>query len=60
MTRSNDPDPGFDPRVADWLEEGPHSAPGQVLTTVMAAGPFRPTRANRTPAEEVWTGDASA
>lgn len=42
MTRSNDPDPGFDPRVADWLEEGPHDAPGQVLATVLAAVPSVP------------------
>ncbi len=42
MTRSNDPGPGFDPRVADWLEDGPHSAPGQVLATVLAAVPSVP------------------
>lgn len=42
MTRSNIPDQGFDPRVADWLEAGPHSAPGQVLTTVLAAVPSVP------------------
>ncbi len=42
MTRSNDPDPGFDPRVADWLEEGPLSAPGQVLAAVVAAVPSVP------------------
>ena len=42
MTRPNDPDPGFDPRVADWIEEGPYSAPGQVLATVLAAVPSVP------------------
>jgi transglutaminase-like putative cysteine protease len=30
-------DPGFDGRVADWLEHDPDTAPGTVLSTVVAA-----------------------
>jgi dipeptidyl aminopeptidase/acylaminoacyl peptidase len=37
-------DPGFDPRVADWLEADPDRAPSQVLETVMAALPSIPQR----------------
>jgi hypothetical protein len=33
------PDPGFDQRIADWLEEDPDSAPAAVLETVAAAIP---------------------
>lgn len=29
----------FDPRIADWLEEDPNAAPGQVLNVVLAAFP---------------------
>jgi hypothetical protein len=32
-------DPGFEPRVADWLEDGPVQAPRDVMTTVRAALP---------------------
>jgi Tol biopolymer transport system component len=44
MTRHHEPDPGFDPRVADWLEDDPDTAPGQVLETVFAAFPSIPQR----------------
>jgi Tol biopolymer transport system component len=44
MTRFHDPDPGFDPRVADWLETDPNDAPGQILETVQAAIPAIPQR----------------
>jgi hypothetical protein len=37
MTRQ--PDPTFDQRIADWLEEDPSSAPREVLGTVLAAFP---------------------
>jgi hypothetical protein len=33
------PDPGFDQRIADWLEEDPDRAPAAVLETVTAAVP---------------------
>src|SRR5690242_4466807 len=33
------PDPGFDQRIADWLEEDPDRAPATVLETVNAAVP---------------------
>ena len=33
------PDPTFDQRVADWLEEDPTTAPREVLATVLAAYP---------------------
>ncbi len=42
MTRHHEPDLGFDPRVADWLEGDPDSAPSQVLETVFAAIPSIP------------------
>jgi Tol biopolymer transport system component len=42
MTRYHESDPAFDPRVADWLEGDPDSAPGQVLDTVLAALPSIP------------------
>jgi Tol biopolymer transport system component len=32
-------DPGFDPRVADWLEADPDHAPRDVLDTILAALP---------------------
>jgi hypothetical protein len=41
MTR---PDPGFDPRIADWLEEDPDRAPPTILQTVLAAYPSIPQR----------------
>ena len=44
MTRYLEPDPGFDPRIADWLEADPVDAPGQVLETVLAAYPSIPQR----------------
>ena len=44
MTRRYDLDPGFDPRLADWLEGDPDNAPGQVLETVLAAFPSIPQR----------------
>ena len=37
MNRSNDP--FFDSRIADWLEDDPNRAPGQVLDTILAAVP---------------------
>jgi hypothetical protein len=37
MNRSNDP--LFDSRIADWLEDDPNRAPGQVLDTILAAVP---------------------
>jgi N-acetylneuraminic acid mutarotase len=52
MTRHHDltPDPGFDPRVADWLEADPSVAPDPVLETVLAAFPSIPQRrASRLP-----------
>ena len=42
MTRL--PDPGFDPRIADWLEADPDQAPRSVLATVLAAYPSIPQR----------------
>jgi hypothetical protein len=32
-------DPGFDPRIAEWLETDPDRAPGEVLDTILAALP---------------------
>ena len=50
MTRP--PDPLFDQRIADWLEDDPHDAPGQVLEIVLAALPSIPRRrAARAPVE---------
>jgi hypothetical protein len=37
-------DPGFDPRIADWLEDDPDRAPDAVLETVLAAFPSIPQR----------------
>lgn len=43
-------DPGFDQRIADWLEADPVDAPREVLSTVLAAYPSIPQRrAWRTP-----------
>ncbi len=42
MTRQ--PDPGFDPRIADWLETDPDHAPAEVLRTVESALPSIPQR----------------
>jgi hypothetical protein len=42
MTRQNDP--GFDPRIADWLEADPDHAPPEVLRTVESALPSIPQR----------------
>ncbi len=53
MTRYIEPDPGFDPRIADWLEADPVDAPGQVLETVLAAYPIDPSAASYSPAAEV-------
>jgi dipeptidyl aminopeptidase/acylaminoacyl peptidase len=39
MTRDTRLDPGFDARIADWLEADPDTAPRQVLDTVLAAVP---------------------
>ena len=36
--------PGFDQRIADWLEDDPDDAPDAVLTTVLAAFPSIPQR----------------
>lgn len=48
MTRIVRPDADlFEPRIADWLEDDPQRAPGQVLDTVLAAFPSIPQR--RTP-----------
>ena len=33
------PDPTFDQRLADWLEDDPSTAPREVLATVLAALP---------------------
>ena len=44
MTRHNEPDPSFDPRLSDWMEGDPDTAPGQVLETVLAAIPSIPQR----------------
>lgn len=42
MTRL--PDPGFEPRIAGWLEADPDQAPREVLVTVLAAYPSIPQR----------------
>jgi hypothetical protein len=44
MTHDTRLDPGFDPRIADWLEADPNEAPGQVLDTVLSAVPSIPQR----------------
>lgn len=36
---NHSPDPLFDSRIADWLEEDPNTAPDQALATVLAAVP---------------------
>ena len=44
------PEPGFDPRIADWLEADPDFAPAEVLRTVLTAFPSIPQRrASRLP-----------
>ncbi|HJP88672.1 MAG TPA: hypothetical protein VJ850_06540 [Candidatus Limnocylindrales bacterium] len=44
------PDPSFDQRIADWLEDDPVLAPRQVLDTVLAAQPsISQRRARRQP-----------
>jgi hypothetical protein len=48
MTRSDEP--LFDPRIADWLEDDPHTAPEQALDVVLAAFPsIKQRRAWRVP-----------
>ena len=43
-------DPGFDQRLADWLEEDPHRAPPETVRIVLAAFPSIPQRrASRAP-----------
>jgi hypothetical protein len=37
-------DPGFDPRIAEWLEADPDRAPGETLDTILAALPSVPQR----------------
>jgi hypothetical protein len=37
-------DPGFDHRIADWLETDPDQAPREILDTVLAAVPSIPQR----------------
>ena len=44
MTRYIDPDPDFDPRVADWFASDPDAAPAQVLEMVLASVPSIPQR----------------
>jgi hypothetical protein len=47
---SRHPDPGFDPRIADWLEADPDHAPPEVLRTVESALPsIQQRRALRLP-----------
>jgi hypothetical protein len=41
---SRHPDPGFDPRIADWLEADPDHAPPDLLRTVAGAIPSIPQR----------------
>jgi Tol biopolymer transport system component len=38
------PDPGFDPRIADWLEADPSVAPRDLMTVVESALPSIPQR----------------
>lgn len=48
MTRSDEP--LFDPRLADWLEDDPHTAPDRTLEVVLAAFPsIKQRRASRVP-----------
>jgi dipeptidyl aminopeptidase/acylaminoacyl peptidase len=44
MTRDFRLDPGFDPRIADWLEADVNQAPAAVLETVLSAVPSIPQR----------------
>ena len=44
MTQFHAPDPGFDPRVADWLEGYPDQAPSQILESVLGAVSSVPQR----------------
>ncbi len=41
---SRTPDPGFDPRIADWLEADPNTAPRDLMTVVESALPSIPQR----------------
>jgi hypothetical protein len=43
-TDMNRPDPGFDHRIADWLEADPDRAPSEALDTILAALPSVPQR----------------
>lgn len=48
MTRSDEP--LFEPRIADWLEDDPYTAPDQALDVVLAAFPsIKQRRASRVP-----------
>ena len=48
MTRFDDP--LFDPRLADWLEDDPNTAPDQALDVVLASLPsIKQRRAVRVP-----------
>jgi hypothetical protein len=48
MTRSDEP--LFEPRIADWLEDDPNTAPDQALDIVLAAFPsIKQRRAGRVP-----------
>jgi hypothetical protein len=50
MSRYDRADPGFDPRIADWLDADAREAPGEVLEAVLAAFPsIRQRRAMRMP-----------
>ena len=41
---SRPPDPGFDVRIADWLEADPDLAPPDLMRTVESALPSIPQR----------------
>ena len=41
---SRTPDPGFDHRIADWLEADPNTAPRDLMTVVESALPSIPQR----------------
>jgi len=50
MTRYDDPDPGFDPRIANWLDADATEAPGEVLEAVLTVFPsIQQRRAMRVP-----------
>jgi hypothetical protein len=51
---SRHPDPGFDPRIADWLEDDPDTAPPDLLRTVEGALSSIPQR------RSLWTPWRSA